>query len=48
MAQRAEHQIQVAEVQGSMLTRVTFCCWLFLFSQGKASDANIAIIVNFG
>ena len=28
---RAEHQIQVAEVLGSMLTGVTFYCWIFCF-----------------
>ena len=30
-------QIQMAEVLGSMLTGITFCCWIFfgLFSRGK-------------
>ena len=45
MAQRGEHQIQMAEALGSMLTRVIFCCWIFCFQ--KSSDANIAIIANF-
>ena len=36
------------EVPGSMLTRVTFCCWIFLFSCSEASDINIATIANFG
>ena len=31
MAQGAECQIQVAEVLGSMLTGVTFYCWIFCF-----------------
>ena len=31
MAQRAEHQIKVAEVLGSVLTGVTFYCWIFCF-----------------
>ena len=31
MAQRAEHQIQMAEVLGSMLAMVTFCYWIFCF-----------------
>ena len=31
MAQRAECQIQMAEVQGSMLTGVAICCWIFCF-----------------
>ena len=34
--------------RGSILTGVTFCYWTFLFSRGKASDANIGIIANFG
>ena len=29
--QRAEHHIQDAEVLGSMLTWVTFYCWIFVF-----------------
>ena len=32
-AQRGEHQIQVAEVLGSLLTGVTFCRCIFLLSQ---------------
>ena len=47
MAQGAEHQIQMAKILGSILITVTFCCWIFLFSRRKASDANIAIIANF-
>ena len=31
MAQRAGHQIQVAEVLGSILTAVTFYCCIFCF-----------------
>ena len=30
IAQRGAHQIQMAEVPGSVLTGVTFCCWIFL------------------
>ena len=30
MAQRGEHQNQMAEVVSSMLNEVTFCCWIFL------------------
>ena len=37
----------MAEVPGSMLTKATFCCRIFLFSHGKACDANIAMIANF-
>ena len=48
MAQRAERQIQVAEVLGSMPSGVKFYCWIFLFSRSKAFDANNAIIANFG
>ena len=33
-----------SNVQGSILTGVTFCYWIFLFSYNKASDANIGII----
>ena len=47
MAQRAKCQIQMAEVLGSVLTGVTFCCTIFLFSPSKASDANITNIVIF-
>ena len=43
MAQRAEHQIQTVEVPGSMLTWVTFCCWIF-FSR-KACDAIFGYFV---
>ena len=46
MAQRAEHQIQVVEVLGSMLTAVKFCCWNF-FRHDEASDADIDIVANF-
>ena len=42
MAQGGEHQIQVAEVQGSMLTGVISLN--FLFSRSKACDVNIVII----
>ena len=45
MAQRAEHQIQMAEILGSMLTGVTFCCSIIFGF--KSFDANIAIIANF-
>ena len=45
IAQRGEHQIQVVEVPGPILTGVTFCFWIFLFSRSKVSDANIAIKV---
>ena len=48
MDQGAEYQIQVAEVPGSMLTGVTFYCWIFGFYIVKDFDANIAIIANFG
>ena len=37
----------MAEVVSSMLSGVTFYCWIFLFSRSKASDANIATIANF-
>ena len=47
MAQRAEYQIQVAEVLGSMLTGVTFCCWIFCFHISEASDANIGHYCQF-
>ena len=47
MAQKAEHRIQMAEVLVSMLTGVTFCCWMFLFSCSKASDLNNAINYQF-
>ena len=44
MAQRAEHQIQMAEALGSVLIGVTFFLLdFFLFSHTKASDTNIAI-----
>ena len=29
IAQTGERQTQIPEVQGSMLTGVTFCCWIF-------------------
>ena len=35
----------MAEVPGSMLTGVTFCCWILLFLHSEARDA---IIANFG
>ena len=38
MAQKGEHQIQMADVPGSMLTGVTFCDWILLFSRSKACD----------
>ena len=38
IAQRGDHQIQMAEVLGSMLTGITFCYWIFCFS----------IVVNVG
>ena len=47
MVQRAEHQIQMAEVLGSKLIGVTYCCWIFLSSHGKAFDGNFTIIANF-
>ena len=37
----------MAEVPGSILSGETFCCWNFLLSHSKASDANIAIIKQF-
>ena len=46
MAQRAEHQTQMAEVLSSVLNGLTFCYWIFLFSRSKASGANIIIIGN--
>ena len=39
MAQRAEHQIQIAEVLFSVFNGVTFCGRIFLFSHSKTSDA---------
>ena len=47
MALRAECQIQMAEVSGSMLTGVTFYSWIFLFLHihKKASEATIANFV---
>ena len=41
MVQREEHQIQMVEVPGSILTSVTFYCWIILFSRSTC-DANIA------
>ena len=38
----------MAEVPGSMLTWVTFCCCVFFFSHNNACDANIAIFANYG
>ena len=35
MAQRAEHQIQMAEVLNSIVTGVKFCCWIFCFHMVK-------------
>ena len=35
----------MAEVPGSMLTGITFCCRILLFSR-KACETNIAIINN--
>ena len=46
MAQTAEHQIQISEVLGSVLIGVAFCCWIVLFSRGKAFGANIANLVS--
>ena len=37
IAQRREHQIQMAEIPGSVFTVVMFCCWIFLFSHNKIS-----------
>ena len=37
----------MAQVPGSMLTGVTICYWIILFSRSKSSDANIANIFNF-
>ena len=31
LAQRVEYQTCMAELPGSILTGVTFCCWSFLF-----------------
>ena len=31
-----EYQIRMAEIPGSMLTGVTFCCWIFLLPRSKA------------
>ena len=36
----------MAEVVSSMLSGVTFCSWIFLFSRSKAYDANVDIFVN--
>ena len=46
IAQRGEHWTQMDEVLSSILIGVTCCWWIFLFSRGKASGANIAIIAN--
>ena len=46
MAQRAECQIQVADVLGSMVTGV-YLIDFFVFIK-KTYDVNIAIIANFG
>ena len=40
MAQKGEHQIQMAEVPGSRLPWLTFSCWIFLSLRSKACDAN--------
>ena len=32
-------------LRGSILTRVTFCYWIFSFPRSKASGANIANVV---
>ena len=47
MIQRAERQIQEPEVQGSMLTGVTFFAGIF-FSHREAFNSNITITANFG
>ena len=43
IAQKREHWTWKAEFQGSILTGVTFYCWIFCF----ASDANIVSFANF-
>ena len=43
MAQRVEYQIEMAEVLGSMLTGITFCCWIF-FHKVKPLMPTLAII----
>ena len=35
----------MAEILGSMLTGVTFYCWIFFFPHSKTSDANVANFV---
>ena len=47
MTQKAECQIRMGEVLGSMLTGITFWCWIPLFLHSKVSDTNIVIIANF-
>ena len=37
----------MAYFPASILTGVTFCCWILVFTN-KASDTSIAIIVKFG
>ena len=42
------YRVQMGEIPGSVLTGKIFYCWIFSFSCSKASDANIAIIANYG
>ena len=46
-AQRGEHQIQMAEITVSILTGVTFYCYIFWFSCGEVPNVDIAIVANF-
>ena len=46
MAQRAECQIQVAEILGSMITGVTFYCWIFCFHAVKPVMPTLLILAN--
>ena len=41
---RGQHQIQMAEVQGSILIVVTFCCWIFCFQVVKPPMPLLPII----
>ena len=44
MAQRVECQIQVGEVQGSMLTGVAFYCWVFCFHVVKPAMVILLLL----
>ena len=37
----------MVEVPGSMITGLTFCCWIFLFLSSNARSAIIANLVYF-